>query len=128
MQDFSHASCQRQVSRVFLCITGISRCWIHNSKITHHKKRSRILLVCPVKNFPVPQQIPESFIQKCAIVAGFICLLLFAAPLVTLNSTPDYLDLLSRNGQMIYVLAFLAILGSVVTIVSLLLLMEIWKK
>ncbi len=76
----------------------------------------------------MPQQIPESFIQKCAIVAGFICLLLFAAPLVTLNSTPDYLDLLSRNGQMIYVLAFLAILGSVVTIVSLLLLMEIWKK
>jgi uncharacterized membrane protein len=82
----------------------------------------------PVKNFSVPLRIPETFIQKCAIVAGFICLLLFTATLLALNITPDYLDLLANNEQMKYNLVFLAVLAPGVTIVTLLLLMEIWKK
>lgn len=82
----------------------------------------------PEKNFTVPLRIPETFIQKCAILAGFICLLLFAATLLALNITPDYLEMLSRNEQMKYNLVFLAVLAPGVTLVSLLLLHEIVKK
>ncbi|MEN6443493.1 MAG: hypothetical protein WC391_01865 [Methanoregula sp.] len=76
----------------------------------------------------MPLRIPETFIKKCAILAGIICLLLFVVTLLALNITPDYVDILTKNEQMKYNLVFLAVLAPGITLVSLLLLMEIGKK